>query len=493
MPAMIHAVRPSRALAALSVLGAIFVLLQYVPLGTLPHPVVVDDYTNVGSSIADMSTRWKRPVSANLIFLFAHYAPASSYFAMAALAVLNAALVLWLLSQVFAVRVPMAVVAAFGIVTFSHVSAFNHAFHLGLLTNLISHLFGLASMAALWQGWKRGGSAWFVVALLAYALGAFAKEDFLLPPLLLAGLLALRAREEGTTPASARGYWMQAAVLFAIAAASLAWHALDRNPFVAGLFAPERSPAPYVVDLSPRGLASSYWTLLGGFAPLACGVAALAWVAMFLRLRGRRVALLWYLAVVLALVLPYAIIPRTIVPARVYAWLPWLVAIAAVAWASMQAAIPPARRVLASATVLVLALAAAWLQWPARGPLLAEYAGQVAKNRTMVETLLLHRGQLDGHPEIGLVGLGEWGPWCAQDALYVNGKLGFEGRRWLVFVPAPTRCYTQQERDVARKRGVNVGVQDLATLCSRGPLPVLEYLPDGTGQLRSASDYCPEP
>ena len=478
-----------RAILALFVLAAIFLAIQYLPLGTWPHPVAVDDYTNVGSSIADMSTRWKRPVSANLIFFFAHYAPVSSYAFMAALAVLNAAMVLWLLARVFAVRVPLAVVVAFGLVAFSHVSAFSHAIFLGLLTNLISHFFGLVSLLALWVGWQAGHARWFAGALLAFGLGAFAKEDFLLPPLLFVALLVVQRRGTGVAPGPMR--WTVAAALLVIAVGSLAWHAFDRNPFVAGLFSPETSPAPYVVDFSASGLSRSFWRLLVEFAPWSCAVAAVGWVAMFARLPERRLALLWVAAVVLALVLPYAIIPRTIVPPRVYAWLPWLVGIGAVAWAAMHMALPARRRLASSWAVLALALLVAWLQWPPRMAPVAEYVKQVGQNRAPVQTLLAHREDLVQHPVVGLVGLSEsGGPWCAQDAFYVNSKLGFQAQRWLVFVPAPTRCYTQQPRSVVRKQGINIGVEDLATLCDYGDLPVLEYQPDGTGRLRRAAEFC---
>lgn len=481
-----------RGALALIVLGAIFLTVQYLPLETWPHPVATDDYTNVGSSIADMSTHWKRPVSANLIFFFAHHAPASSYLFLAGLAVINAALVLWLLSVMFDVRIPVVATCAFGIAVFSHVSAFSHAVYLGLLTNLISHLFGMVTLLALWHGWQPGRRHWLWLALGAFALSAFAKEDFLLPPLLLVAFLALRPQAADTMPRRTR--WLVAAVLLGIAVGSMAWQAHVRNPFVAGLFSPETSPAVYAIDLSPAGLASSFWRLLAEFALPVLAVAVVAWIAMFAKLPRYRLALLWYAAVIVTLVLPYAVIPRTIFPARAYAWLPWLVGIAVVGWASMQSTLAsPRHRALASSAAIVAALLLACAHWPARTAPVHSYVQQVAMNRRMIGVLTAHREDLVRHPLVGLVGLGEWGPWCAQDALYVNGNLGFHAQRWVVFVPAPTRCYTQQQRDVVRKRGVNVAVADLSTLCRYGPMPVLAFDPDGAGRLMRADAACRPP
>lgn len=480
---------------ALLVLVALFIAIQYLLPGTWPHPVRPDDYANVGSTFADMGLQWKRPASANLIFLVAGFGPAASYAFLCALAVIDAALVLWLLARVFAVHVPPAIVAAFGIAVFSHVSAFSHATYLGLLTNLISHFFGLSALLALWRGWWTGRAAWLVLAAMAFVLSAFAKEDFLLPPLLLMTLLSVRAsRGESQSSRPMRRDRLLAALAFAaIAAGSLLWNAYDRNPFVAGLFSPDTSAAIYAVDLSPGGLAHAAWTLLFAFEPQVFVVATVAWIAMFAMLPRQRLPLLWHAITVLSLVLPYAMISRNMPPFRVYAWLPWLAGLVAVALSIVHARFAAHRHRFAVAfAAIALALLLAWAHWPQRTAAVADYAEKSALNRRMIDTMRAHRASLAMSPAVGLVGLGESSPWCAQDAAYVNGKLGFADKKWIVFVPVPTRCYTQQAPDARRKRGIYVSVVESARLCGYGALPVLEFAADGSGRLMRADEYCRE-
>lgn len=479
--------------ATLLVLGALFVAIQYALPGLWPHPIRPDDYANVGSTFADMGLQWKRPASANLIFLVAGFGPAASYAFLCALAVIDALLVLWLLARVFAVRVPPTIVVAFGIAVFSHVSAFSHATYLGLLTNLISHFFGLSTLFALWQGWRTGRAAWWVSAAVAFVLSAFAKEDFLLPPMLFLALLFLRSPGGGlrSNGSMRRGRWLVTAAIAAIAAGSLLWNAHDRNPFVAGLFSPDTSAPIYAVDLSPGGLARAAWKLLVLFDPPAFAAAALAWGTMFFMLPRQRLALLWYAATVLSLALPYAMISRNMPSFRVYAWLPWYAGLLAVAFAVVHARGESRRGRIAVASAAIagsLLLAAA--HWPQRTAAVAAYAHRSALNRSMVQTLRAHHAMLTEAPVVGLVGLGESSPWCAQDAAYVNGKLGFGDKKWVVFVPAPTRCYTQQAPDVRRKRGIYVSVVEISRLCGYGAVPVLEFAADGSGRLKRADEYC---
>lgn len=493
MPTIHGPRKTTHAIVALLALGALFVVLQYALPGVWPHPVRPDDYSGVAGTFADMGLQWKRPVSSNLIFLASAFGPASSYALLCALAVIDAALVLWLLSRVFATRVTPVAVGVFSLIVFSHASAFSHATYLGLLTNLISHFFGLLTLLAVWRGWSSGRAAWLLPAAAAFVLSAFAKEDFLLPPLLLCALLALHAPGNAApvTAGMRRWRWLVVAVIAAIAAGSLLWSAHDRNPFVAGLFSPATSAPVYAVDLSPAVLARAVWMLLFAFAPQAFMVAAIAWAAMFALLPRQRLPLLWYAATMLALALPYAMISRNMPPFRAYAWLPWYAGLAAVALSALESRPGSHRqRIALSLAAIAVALVLARTQWSSRAAQVAGYAEKAAINRRMVETLRAHHAALAAAPAIGLLGLGETSPWCAQDATYVNRKLGFDERKWIIFVPAPSRCYTQQAPDARRKRGIYVSVVGISRLCEYGDLPVLEFAPEGSGKLKRAADGC---
>ncbi|MGH8031750.1 MAG: hypothetical protein ACREO8_05125 [Luteimonas sp.] len=498
-----------RWIAPLLLLAALFALLEFALPGHVPHPVRPDDYANVGSEIADIGLQWKRPVSANLIFFVAGFGVTASYLFLCALAVLDAALVLLLLARVFAVRGSLAATliaaTAFGIIVFSHVSAFEHATYLGLLTNLISHLFGLLTLFALWRGWREGRAHWWLSAACTYGLTVLAKEDFLLPPFVMVAWLMLDRAPRATAPTAAHVRRLRIVgtlVLVAIGAGSMLWNAHAHNPFVAGLFAPGSSHPAYVVDLTPRVLARALWTLLVDFLPAVSATTLVAAAAMCTVRPDTRLRVLWLVATVISLAVPYALISHNMPLFRVYAWLPWMAALIVLAiqatgerMASGRHAAPPAaltstwHTTITGSASLAVALAIAWFHYPPRVPVIAAYTQDAALNRRIVATLRAQRMAIGTASAVGLVGLGASSPWCAQDAAYVNGKLGFH-HRWIVFVNSPTRCYTQQVPDARRKQGIYVSVLDRTTLCAQGALPVLDFAADGAGRLRRASDYC---
>jgi len=192
------------------------------------------------------------------------------------------------------------------------------------------------------------------------------------------------------------------------------------------------------------------------------------------------------------LVLPYAVIPHNMSSYRVYAWLPWLAGIVAVALQVATdrfagvAASPRTRIVLAVAGIAIASLAA-WSHQAARTKVASDYTRVADSNRRMVETLVALRAEIGDAPVVGLVGLDGPSPWCAKSYLY--DKLGFHNR-WIAFVSHESTCYRQRRPDAVRHRRMHMTVVSPDRLCRYGALPVLEYAVDGSGRLKRAGDYC---
>lgn len=480
----------------LAVLALACVLFSFALTRNSPFPYSPDDFSFLAGTLGDMGWNWKRPVSTNIIFMVASAGTAASYAVLMASAVLVAWLALLLLRDVFGVAVGLLPAATAGVVLFSHAGAFEHGKYLGLMTNLVSHGFGLACLLLLWRGWRGGRLLPCLGAALALLASAFAKEDFLLPPLLLAGLLLVldhRDASRGRVPAMprARG-WAVALLLVAVVAGSLAWSAHDRNPFVAGLFSPETSSDSYRVDLAPAALLEAMGTLFFGYTGVATLLAAAACATLWL-VPGMRLRVLWFVASVLALALPYAVIPNNMPGYRAYAWLPWLAGVLAVAlayWQARWATAPGARRALPGVAAVVVALVAALAHQPARQALAARYAAGEDANRRMLELLEAHREALAAAPVVGLAGLDGPSPWCGNGTLYLARKRGFP-QRWLVFAPAPTPCYQNPVPGGRKPRhDLRLSVAPPSQACAMPGLPVLVFEPDGRGRLASAGELC---
>lgn len=480
------------------VLAMAYAVFAFLLTPNRPFPFYPDDFSFLAGTLDDMGWNWKRPVSANIIFLTGASGQVASYIVLAASTVTVAWLVLLFLRQVFGVGVRLLPAMLFGVVLFSHAGAFEHGKYLGLMTNLVSHGFGLLSLLLLWRGWHEGRYVQCLVAGLFYLASAFAKEDFLLPPLLLVALLwALdqgRASGDGRPlpQPPRRGRLAVTLLFFAVATGSLAWSAYDRNPFVAGLFSPETSNASYAVELAPAALLAALGKLFIGYTGVATAISAAACGAMWF-IPGMRLRLLWFMATVVALALPYAVIPHNMPGYRAYAWLPWMAAVIAIGlswWQSTWATASWPRRSLPILVALATVLVSTAAHREARIDLALHYAAGEAVNRRMLEALETSRPAIASAPAVGLLGLDGPSPWCGNGTLYLHRKRGFE-QRWVVFAPGPTPCY-QTAAEGARKPRYDLRLSVAAPheACSMGALPVLAFERDGSGRLVTAQDVC---
>ena len=489
--------RGRRSGSELLALAAIYVLINFVLTPNGPYPVQFDDFSMLGMGVADLGWWWKRPVTANLVFLIAELGRDFAYFVLNTLTVLTAWLVLRFAARVFETEFRWFFVLVFAVLTFSHAVAFEHGRYFGLMTNLISHTFGLWTLLLLWDGWRRASNRHWLVAALTYALSVFAKEDFILPPLLLVAYfwVAPHAQSALSQPGSRRRGVLLTLAFIAIGVGSLLWGVLDRNPFVSGLFASDGGNRPYAVDLGASALLRAYWKLVAVLVPVSTTLAGFAAVVVWVTRPHMRRQLLMYMAMIAVLVLPYALLPNRLAGYRAYAWLPWLGAITVVALQVLatravgsEASAGRARPGWIGVT-LMLASGVAWFNQAARMELARSYQQGEAINRRIVHSLEENRVAIAAAPVVGLFGLGKVSPWCGNDALYVNNKLGFDNR-WMIFVEAPSQCYSQQAPDRKKRRGINVSVVPVARLCAAGSLPVLDVAADGSAVLRQAKDWC---
>lgn len=484
------------ALAMLAVLAAVHLALNFALTPNTPFPFSPDDFAFLGMGLQDLGWDWKRPVSANIIFVVAAFGPGVSYFVLNASALVVAWMVLLLLRDVFGVAVGVLATLVAGVLLFSHAAAFEHGKYLGLMTNLISHGFGLASLLLLWRGWRNERVVPCLLGAFAYLASVLAKEDFVLPPLLFIGLLWAMDRAGAGAPAGRRPARAGLALLFlAIAVGSLAWHAYDGNPFVAGLFSPATSSRSYAVDLAPGAVLAAMRTLFLGYTPVATALAGLACAGLWIGWPAQRLRLAWFVATVLALAAPYALIPNNMPGYRAYAWLPWMAAIVALAleaWRQRQAAGPAAARAAPVLVAVACAALAASLHHEARMALAARYAAGESVNRRMLELLERHRAELSDQPVIGLHGLDGPSPWCGNGPLYLARKRDF-GQRWIVFANAESACY-QTPRPGGRKPRYEPGLSVVppARACAMESLPVLVFEADGSGRLARGRELCAE-
>lgn len=479
-------------LVAVTLLYAFF---AYALAPTLPHPSHPDDYALLSGRLADLSLHWKRPVFANIAILLATAGPVTFYLAVNVATVLVAWAAMRLVCIVLDARasrpVVVAAMLAAAVLVMSHASTFEHGRYIGLVTNLTSHAFGIASLYLLWYGARARRWPLQAAAFVAYVLSAMSKEDFLLPPLLMAALLWAMAWREERSWTAMRPHMLRLMAFAVAGAATLAWNVYDHSPFVSGLVSAKASDAPYAVHATPSGVVTVIARMFFGFTPLATMLSLVSAGWLWWARPGARLQVAWAVLTILSLALPYALIPNNMPAYRAFAWLPWMGGLVAAAIMALDAPLRARVRawpIVASVAVVLLAVL---MQQRSRSEQAQFYARREALNRAMLASLERLRPAIAHAQVVALSGLPvAVSPWCGHSPLYLRRKRGFP-QQWVVLTEAQGGCYTDtppgpyahDHQDIRRQ------VEPPAWRCRHPQVPLIAFDADGRGTLVSAR--CP--
>ncbi|MDQ3160202.1 MAG: hypothetical protein M3Q51_04160 [Pseudomonadota bacterium] len=498
-------------LVQLAVLAALYALINFVMSANTLGPLHQDDYLALGWAGFDLLWPWPRPVSSNIIVLAGSVGPWFSYALLTTLAIVVPLLTLRFFERLFALRTSLAMLVVFGMLVYSHPSAFEQGKLLGVFTNHSSHFFGMLALLWIWDAWTRGGRWRACLALLAIALSILAKEDFVAPPLLLVAYLwwrdwrspagATTAGENMTARLPTR--WRNGLVLAVclVVAASLTYAlALADNPFVAGLMGGTASNASYAVGLTPTALLDAFRRLTLEYAFWVASLGAAAWVTGLLVLKGRRRELLLVAAITGSLMLPYAMLPNNMPAFRVYSWLAWLsglviVVLPLLAKRASSAGPRLTPRMASAATAIVgLALGSAVVlkHRAERAGIVEWYRTTQAIQRNMLDTLIHQRALLADHPNIGISGIQGLSPWSQTNAEYLRNRMGLDNR-WIIFVEQDSMFF-QIDPAVVDENSLpgksHVGARQIGQSCKTPDLPVLQFDAAGHGRVTTAREIC---
>lgn len=488
----------------LLLLASVYVLINFVLTRHALAPVHQDDYLALGYGYGDMRLLMSRPVSTNFIYLMGALGPAIAYPMLALMTMLLAFLVMRFVQRFFAVGFAWWAVLLFGAAAFSHMSSLEHTKFLGLFTNLTSHILGVSALILLCRAWGPRQIVPVALAAACYALSAFAKEDFLLPPLILIAVLAaeeLRARRAGGRGFTLSRWTLAVGLGFGLlAACAVAFNFfLSNNPFVGGVAGTAPAAEPYAIAKDPLVLASAFTKLAIGFVPVL-GAAMLAGiVAMAVARPAYRLRIAAYVAMVVSLILPYAMIPNNMPEYRVYSWLCWYAGAItiALAWAGERWLSPmlrPAAARFAGAMLALLVAGAVFMQAnPQRQAVAGWYRAQQEVNAHMLQSLRTHRPLVAQQATVGIVGVDGPSPWSNTDAQFLHRKLYFDNK-WVVFVDKDSMFFQidpVSEGKIVPSRGKQfVAVAQTQRACLEPDLLLLVFNPAGDAVPMRAREWC---
>jgi hypothetical protein len=533
-------------------------LLNFVLTKNTLSPLHQDDYLVLGAGYEKLRWLVERPASTNLAYFMGQMGPTFSFALLNFFTATVPALVLYFVCRLLRFKIGWVLAICFGLMVFSHEAAFEHGKYLGLITNLTSHFFGCLALVILLLARQKPMLLFDTCAVIAYGLSVFAKEDFLLPPLLFLFYLGadLYYPPAGKTievidDRVAQKKWLLriSGYFLVLACASVLFGFLVANPFLAGAAGQLGDTAHYAVNVSPVVLIAAFLKLTVGYAPWHTTAGVLAVIALGLTWKGRRREILTLTAMILCLILPYAVIPNHVFVYRVFAWLPWLSALSVVAIGYFFNA-PSSGVVTKTAARLfaLLMLALVFLYGydeNSRSPLLVEwsedvlapipplnpsltdlklrlatefepvrtfispyiqsvseyvdehvdvtrrlmvaewYEGAQQMNKALLNSILANKALLNNEPVVGVVGVVGLSPWSNNDGGYLRKRLGFRNH-WIVFVDKSTMYFTIKDFESS----TYLSVASSRKLCERPALLIMKFDSTGMGRPVRARELC---
>ena len=430
------------------------------------HPVHHDDYTNLSNSVEEISWPAARPVSTVAIGLLASAGPRPYRLASNVLTVLYPALVVLFLARVIDRGPSLPALTAAAAILFSFPGSLDWVKYTGLITNLLSGIFGVLALLFLHRGLAGEARRSAIAAgLLFYALSVFSKEDFVLPVFLFLGFHLTRT-----------GVPRKRAAFVLAGAAACVLALLLYNGTLPHSFTSLGASGPYQVHLSPSSVAATlvrYLTLSPYLVAVMITTIVVGLAAARVDRESWRPLLLGF-AITGSLIAPYAVLPNHVAPYYPFGWLAWMTGLIAVGVSVLAARVRwPA---LVYAVSVLLAILAVRQTHVERCAIVRWYGNESQRNENITRTLVENRAALASLPAVGVVGVEGLSPWSRLDGTYLRTRLDLENR-WIVFVPRSDIFYMLNDSDG------KVHIRSLASLSKSPHLPLLVFDPSGRGRL----------
>jgi len=404
------------------------------------------------------------------------------------------ALLIYFFSIAFVIKdilkeeLPVMTILAAWLLFMTNPGILGNTYKLETIVGTLSMVFGGLSMAFLarWNGDKKNINA--ILFLGFYSISIYAKEDFILPPVLLLGWYIVK---DGSWKSQLNAYKWLAVTVVAILVGFLAFNKLV-IPGRSYMDPESASNSPYFMTLNPVSLVKVflyYTTGVGLHITILTIFYLTASVIAILR-RTKIKETIFVVLIVGSLMAPYLIMPNHLFPYYGINWWAWQ---CIVPFALLKVIFPRASTALAiTAGICILVpgingiLHHRSTDWHQSYYLRTKFA--ISNN--IRETLIKHRKELNRERLVGVIGLGptqiDQSPWQGngETAFYLKDDLGIASQ-WIVFVKSGGADYVINGVPVKTVEHntdtPNVYVEGVEGLSQHKDLPLLVFHPDGTG------------
>ena len=482
-----------------------YFLVNFVLTTNEFFPVHQDDYVFAGSGFQNMSLFIERPVIMNLAYFVAALGMLPSFILVSSIVVIFPVLVILFLENLFDIKYRWYTLILFAAITFGHVSAFENGKYLGSVGSL-SGVFGVMTLLTMVLAYRKNQLKYVGMALIFYTLTCFSREDYLLPPMILIIALGVNTYFQFSIKLTYQNLLTYRRTIFVCSIFMLlvAFLSVLLSIKVASRFAhlinASVATDPYAVKLTIDSLLTSIHKLTFEFIPTTTFFSFLGFTILWFTHKDQRFELITLAFIVIALILPYAMIPNNLPSYRVVSWLPWFAAIGCI---GIQAVLDKVKARLNSKILMLgIGLTAASsiyvllqnLQYnPERNGITAWYAGQQVIQKNIIQTLSVNRNVITGANIVAIRGIEMLSPWGDNDAQFLRDKLGFKNK-WLIFVSGSSLFNKINFIDDGTLRATDnrqyVLVAPISKMCELPNMLLISFDEKGVGDIQHTKQQC---
>lgn len=370
-------------------------------------------------------------------------------------------------------RIPLAIVLAAALMSFSIEHTIEWLKYTGLVTNQLAGVLGLTCVALLLGREQRALGGKLRAGLWVLAAASFwSKEDFVVPVLLTAAYLAFLAWR--TQRPLLRDRLLLLLGLVCVALLVALYNRLLDSTFL------HASTGTYASDFRPASILRTAWAYLTSspsrYFVLGLQAAAISWNYVAGRPWPWHRVVFWQLLIA-SLLLPYACLPRHTADYYGSNWFAVQAAGAVVLLWQLKPRFATASFAAAFTAVLVV------LSYAPRYHMAAWYANRGNVNRNIVRFLAAQREALAPYPRLLVEGAPPQGPWFGADGGFLANRYGLR-HEWLILVQEGSD-YQARNATLRDALGVRREGQIRHLLAGRDPVPPgvprIRINPDGTG------------
>ena len=483
--------------------GLFYFFVNFVLTPNGFFPVHQDDYVFLGKGFQDMAFFIERPVTLNLAYLLSGFGMLPLFLLVSALVVVVPMLIVVFIEELFDIRFRWYSLVLFSAITFGHFSAFENGKYLGSVVGL-SGLLGCLTLLLMILAFKKNEGKYVIMALIGYALTCFSREDFLLPPLILLTLFYLKTylkSQKILTQENVSIYrrTIVVSIILMLLIASLSvLLSVEVGSRFANMFSSNSAAVdPYAVKLTLNSMLGSYRKLSIEFIPAPTIFCLLGIFIIWIFHRNKHLELITVILIVIALMLPYAMIPNNLPAYRVVSWLPWFAVIGCIA---IQAVISKVRDkigpgvAMVSIGMLIFASFYVLHHDRKRQSIAAWYSGQQVLNKNIIRTLQKNRGVILKESIVAIRGIEGLSPWDNTNAEFLRNKLDFQNK-WILFVSGSNAYNTINYQYVAgalhaTNKRQYVLITPKSEICDMPDMLIFDFDEKGLGKPLRTNQLC---